>query len=44
MGRVLLLPGGGLQLVGGEMVLMEAGELQLLLLVLMPELMGRSWA
>jgi hypothetical protein len=44
MGRVLLLPGGGLQLVGGHMVLLEAGELRLLLLVLRPELLGRSRA
>jgi hypothetical protein len=35
---VLLLPGGGLELVGGEMVLLEAGELWLLQLVPMPEL------
>jgi hypothetical protein len=44
VGRVFLLPGGGLQLVGGHMVLLEAGELRLLLLVLRPELLGRSRA
>jgi hypothetical protein len=44
MGRVFLLPGGGLQLPGGHMVSLEACELRLLLLVLMPELLGRSRA
>jgi hypothetical protein len=42
MDRVLLLPGGGLEMVGGQMVLLEAGELWLLQLVPMPELLGRS--
>jgi hypothetical protein len=36
--RVLLLPGRGLELVGGEMMLLEAGELRLLQLVPMLEL------
>jgi hypothetical protein len=44
IGRVFLLPGGGLQLVGGQMVLLEASEVRLLLVVLMPELLGRSRA
>jgi hypothetical protein len=44
VGRVFRLPGGGMQLVGGHMVLLEAGELRLLLLVLRPELLGRSRA
>jgi hypothetical protein len=44
MDRVLLLPGGGLELVGGEMMLLEAGELRLLQLVPMLELQGRSRA
>jgi hypothetical protein len=44
MDRVLLLLGGGLELVGGEMMLLEAGELRLLQLVPMPELLGRSRA
>jgi hypothetical protein len=44
MDIVLLLPGGGLELVGGEMMLLEAGELRLLHLVPMPELLGRSRA
>jgi hypothetical protein len=44
MDRVLLLPGGGLELVGGEMMLLEAGELRLLQHVPMPELQGRSRA
>jgi hypothetical protein len=30
MCRVLMLPGGGLELVGGHMVLLQAGELRLL--------------
>jgi hypothetical protein len=38
MGRVFL------QLVGGQLVLLEAGELRLLLLVVRPELVGRSRA
>ena len=44
MDRVLLLPGGGLELVGGEMMLLEARELRLLQLVPMLELQGRSRA
>jgi hypothetical protein len=44
MDKVLLLPGGGLEPVGGEMVLLEAGELRLLQLVPTPELLGRSRA
>jgi hypothetical protein len=36
---VLLLPGGGM-----EMVMLEAGELRLLQLVHIPELLGRSRA
>jgi hypothetical protein len=44
VGRANLLPGGGLQLVGGQMVLLEAGEFRLLLLVLRPELLDRSRA
>jgi hypothetical protein len=44
MDRVLLLPGGGLEMVGSEMMLLEAGELRLLKLVPMPELLGRSRA
>jgi hypothetical protein len=43
-GKVFLLPGGGLQLVGGQMVLLEAGKLRLLLMVLWPKLHGRSGA
>jgi hypothetical protein len=39
MGRVLLLPGGGLEMVG-EMMLLEAGEMRLLQLVPMLELQG----
>jgi hypothetical protein len=39
-----MLPGGGLELVGGEMMLLEAGELRLLHMVPMPELLGRSRA
>jgi hypothetical protein len=39
-----MLPGGVLELVGGEMVLLEAGDLRLLLLVPMPELLDRSRA
>jgi hypothetical protein len=42
--KVLLLPGVGLKLVGGEMMLLEAGELRLLQLVPMLELQGRSRA
>jgi hypothetical protein len=38
MDRVLLLPGGGLELVGGEMMPLEAGEVRLLQLVPMLEL------
>jgi hypothetical protein len=38
--KVFLLPGGGLQLDGGPMVLRVGGELRLLLLVLEPELLG----
>jgi hypothetical protein len=44
MDIVLLLPGGGLELVGGGMMLLEAGELRLLRLVPMLELLGRSRA
>jgi hypothetical protein len=44
MDIVLLLPGGGRELVGGEMMLLEAGELRLLQLVPMLELQGRSRA
>jgi hypothetical protein len=44
MDRVLLLPGGGLELVVVEMMLLKAGELRLLQLVPMPELLGRSRA
>jgi hypothetical protein len=44
MDRVLLLPGGGLELGGGEMMLLEAGKLLLLQLVPMLELHGRSRA
>jgi hypothetical protein len=44
MGRVVMLPGGGLQLVRGEMVLMVGGELRMLLLVLGPELLCWSRA
>jgi hypothetical protein len=44
LGRVFLLPGEGLQLVGGRMVLMVGVELRLLLHVLGPELPGRSRA
>jgi hypothetical protein len=44
MDIVLLLTGGGLGLVGGEMMLLEAGELRLLQLVPMLELLGRSRA
>jgi hypothetical protein len=42
--RVLLLPGGGQELVGGEMMLLEASELRLLQPVPMLELEGRSRA
>ena len=44
MDSVLLLPGGGLEPVDGEMMLLEAGELRLLQLVPMLELQGRSRA
>jgi hypothetical protein len=44
MDRVLLLPGGRLELVGGEMMMLEAGELRLLQQVPMLELLGRSRA
>jgi hypothetical protein len=44
MDIVLMLPSGGLALVGGELMLLEAGELRLLQLVPMPELLGRSRA
>jgi hypothetical protein len=44
MDRVLLLPGGGLELAGGELMLLEAGELRLLHMMSMPELLGRSRA
>jgi hypothetical protein len=44
MDIVLLLPGGGLELVGCEMMLLEAGKLRLLQLVPMLELLGRSRA
>jgi hypothetical protein len=30
MGRVLMLPGGGMELGGGHMALLQAGELRLL--------------
>jgi hypothetical protein len=42
VGRVFLLPGGGLQLVGGQMVLQVGGKLRLLLLALGPEPLGRN--
>jgi hypothetical protein len=38
MDIVLLLPGGGLELVGGEMMVLEACELRLMQLVPMLEL------
>jgi hypothetical protein len=41
---VFLLPGGGLHLVGGQMVVLVGGELRQLLMVLGPELLGRSRA
>jgi hypothetical protein len=44
VGRVFLLPGGELQLVGCHMMLLVGGELRLLLLVLGPELLGLSRA
>jgi hypothetical protein len=44
MGIVFLRPGGGLQLVGGHMVLLVGGELRLLLLALGSELLGQSRA
>jgi hypothetical protein len=39
-----MLPGGGLELVGGEMMLLEAGELRLLHLVPMLGLQGQRRA
>jgi hypothetical protein len=44
MDRVLLLLGGELELVGGEMMLLETGKLRLLQLVPMLELQGQSRA
>jgi hypothetical protein len=44
MDIVLLRRVGGLELVGGHMVMLEAGELRLLQLVPMPERLGRSRA
>jgi hypothetical protein len=44
MGRVLLLTGGELHVFGGKIVPLVGNELRLLLLVLGPELPGRSRA
>jgi hypothetical protein len=44
MDRVLMLPGGGLELVVGDMIMLEAGELRLQQQVPMLELQGRSRA
>jgi hypothetical protein len=44
VGILFLLPSGGLQLIGGHMLLLVGGELRRLLLVLGPELLGRSRA
>jgi hypothetical protein len=44
MDIVLLPPGGGRELVGGEMMLLEAGELRLRQLVPILELQGRTRA
>jgi hypothetical protein len=44
VGRTFMLPGGGMHLVGNQMVLLVGSELRLPLLTLGPELVGRSQA